>query len=120
MNIWMDKAYSKAYIGNDSFPEFEYLEKNIIDVYKYEAPLNGVDYDKGTCTAQGWRWVQENEVARKKLLPKDFNKNVTFDEFMRLDSNLDKWRTHVINQYTKNYMFTVSRNGVQITQINKT
>ncbi|VUZ44505.1 unnamed protein product [Hymenolepis diminuta] len=34
MNIWMDKAYSKAYISNDSFPESEYIEKNIIDVYK--------------------------------------------------------------------------------------
>ncbi|VDL64841.1 unnamed protein product [Hymenolepis diminuta] len=101
MNIWMDKAYSKAYISNDSFPESEYLEKNIIDVYKYEALLNGVDFDKSTCTAHGFRWIQENEVARKKLLPKDFNKHVTFDEFMTLDSNLD------------NYLSTVSALAVQ-------
>ncbi|VUZ56640.1 unnamed protein product [Hymenolepis diminuta] len=34
MNIWMDKAYGKAYIGNNTVPDFEYLEKHIIDVFK--------------------------------------------------------------------------------------
>lgn len=118
MNIWMDKAFSKAFIANNPVPDFDYIEKHIVDVFKYEALLNGVDFDKGTCTAEGYRWMQEFEATRNKVLPQDFNKHVTFDEFMRLDSNLDKWRFHVINQYTKNYMFTISRNGVTISQKN--